>query len=215
MAKIKSHSLYLIITEEYGRGRRSLDIAESAIAGGVDIIQLREKRKSVKEILKIGKELSKLCEKNKVIFIMNDDPYLAKKSGADGVHLGQEDSKQFPASKTREILGNDKIVGISTHSVREFEKANVEDVDYIAFGPIFPTKPKDYFLGTNDVRQILKIARKPLFFIGGINLKNIGRLLEKGANNISLIRAITEADDIASAARSFRRKLDAEKPYKI
>ena len=94
MQKIKEYSLYLIITEEYGRGRSALEIARAAIAGGVDIIQMREKNKPRPELIELGKKLSDLCRDNGVIFIVNDDPEIAKETGADGVHLGQEDIKK-------------------------------------------------------------------------------------------------------------------------
>jgi len=205
--KIKDHSIYLVITEECCRGRKAIDIAEAAIAGGVDMIQMREKGKPQGELLGLGKQLAALCKEKSVIFIVNDNPVLAKEVNADGVHLGQEDLKQCPINKAREIIGSNKIIGISTHSVKEFETANGEDVDYIAFGPVFPTKTKDYFLGTNDMPKVLEIARKPVFFIGGINLSNMGELLALGATNIALIRGITEAEDMAGVAGMFKERL--------
>ena len=211
MQKIKEYSLYLIITEEYGRGRSALEIARAAIAGGVDIIQMREKNKPRPELIELGKKLSDLCRDNGVIFIVNDDPEIAKETGADGVHLGQEDIKKHSVETARKILGRGKVIGISTHSVETFKKACTEDVDYIAYGPVFPTEIKDNCAGTEDIGRIMGMTKKPVVFIGGINLENIDRLLEKGAEKISLIRAITEADDVASAARSFKNKLDDAK----
>lgn len=205
--KIKDHSLYLVITEEYCRGRSTFEVARSAIGGGVDLVQMREKDKPRGELLDLGKRLSALCKERGVIFIVNDDPVLAKETGADGVHIGQGDLKQFSVDKAREILGADKLIGISTHSVEGFKKANGEDADYAAFGPIFPTKTKDYSLGTDDVPEILKIAHKPVFFIGGINLSNVDELIALGARDIALIRGITEAEDITGAAGMFKKRL--------
>ncbi len=207
MRKINSHSLYLVVSEECGHGRRALEIAELAIAGGVDIIQMREKKKSANELLKSGRDLSKLCAENNVIFIINDDPAIAKKTGADGVHLGQEDMSIYPIAMARSIMGENKIIGISTHSLSQFEKANEEDVDYIAFGPVFPTQTKDYCIGTGDVKKVLRIAKKPVFFIGGIDFLNIDELLSMGAENIALIRGITEAEEIVSKTRQFKNKI--------
>lgn len=211
MKKIKDHSLYLIISEEYGCGRSAIEIADIAITGGVDMIQMREKNKPREELIRLGRELAGLSKKSGGIFIVNDDPVLAMEAGADGVHLGQEDLKKIPLNKAREIMERDKIVGVSTHSVKEFEKANADDVDYIAYGPIFTTKTKDYFLGTADVKEVLRIARKPVFLIGGINLSNIDELLAKGAKNIALIRGITESEDVLSAARGFKEKVMGQK----
>ena len=188
MQRIKDYSLYLIITEEYGNGRSALEIAKAAVKGGVDIIQMREKNKSRAELIELGKKLSNLCRDSGVMFIANDDPEIAKETGADGVHLGQEDIKKHSIGAARKILGRGKAIGISTHSIETFKKACAEDVG-----------------------KIMAMTKKPVFFIGGINLKNVDILLEKGARNISLIRAIAKADDVASAAGSFRKKLDDAK----
>ena len=208
MQKIKDYSLYLVITEEYGNGRSALEIAASAIAGGIDIIQMREKNKSGPELIELGKKLSNLCRDSGVIFIVNDYPEIAKETGADGVHLGQEDIKKHSIAAARSILGLGKAIGISTHSIETFKKACTEDVDYIAYGPVFQTKIKDNCAGTEDVGEIVAVTKKPLFFIGGINLKNVDSLLEKGARNISLIRAITQASDVGSAVKSFKKKME-------
>lgn len=207
MLKIKDYSLYLVISEEYGKGRSAFEMAESAIKGGVDIIQMREKNMPKDKLVDIGKRLSCLCLDSGVMFIVNDDPELAKEVDADGVHLGQDDIKKYPIDKTRKTLKPDKIIGISTHSLEQFSRANNEGFDYIAFGPIFPTKTKDYFLGTGGIKDILNIAARPVFFIGGISLSNIDGLLEAGAKNIALIRGITEAEDIVSAAGEFKNRL--------
>jgi len=207
MRKIKDHSLYLVISEEYGKGRDALAIARLAIAGGVDMIQLREKHKPENELARLGMKLCKLCKEVGVIFIVNDDPVLAKDLDADGVHLGQEDLKMYSVKSARRIIGKGRIIGISTHLLEQFKKANSEDVDYIAFGPIFATKTKDYHVGTGDVDQVLKIARKPVFFIGGINLSNIDEILSKGAKNTALIRGILEADDITARTKEFKNRL--------
>lgn len=207
MSKIKEYSLYLVLSEECGKGRPAAEIAALAISGGVDILQMREKNRSQSELKELGRELYKICSENGVKFIVNDDPVLAKELNADGVHLGQDDLKQYSLANTRKLLGQNKIIGISTHSLQQFKEANESDADYIAFGPIFPTKTKDYFIGTEDVEEVLREAKKPIVFIGGINLNNIDILLGKGAKNIALIRAILEAPDIKKAAADFKKKL--------
>lgn len=204
---IKDHSLYLIITEEYGNGRDALDIARAAIAGGVDIIQMREKDKPRDELVALGKRLASLCKENGVIFIVNDDPSISKEVDADGVHLGQEDLAKSSLKDARKLLGSGKIIGISTHSMEQFKKANSGDFDYIAFGPIFKTKTKDYFLGVKDIKEVIRVAKKPVFFIGGINLSNIDEILRAGAKNIALIGGILQDKDIVSKTREFKRLL--------
>ena len=207
MRKIKERSLYLVITEEYCKDRGALEIAAAAIDGGVDIIQMREKNRPREELIDLGKKLSRLCRDNGILFIVNDDPLIAKESCADGVHLGQEDAIKYSLNETRKMLPGDKIIGISTHSLAQFTAANDKEFDYIAFGPVFKTKTKDYFLGDEDVKEVVRIAKKPVFFIGGINLANIGSILKKGAKNIALIRGITDAGDIALRTMQFKEAL--------
>ena len=200
-----------MISEEYGNGRTAVEIAARAIFGGADIVQMREKNKSVQELLDLGEDILALCRKSGAAFIVNDDPTLAEKIGADGVHLGQEDARQFPVERARGIIGPDKIIGLSTHSLDQLRKANEEDVDYVAFGPIFPTKTKAYHIGVGDIKEVMGIAKKPVFFIGGINLINIKEVLTRGAHNIALIRGVTEANDIEIRTRQFKEKLVKQK----
>jgi thiamine-phosphate pyrophosphorylase len=202
MLKMKN-SLYLVLTEEYCR-KPAIDVAKEALRAGVDVLQMREKNKPKEELLRLGKELGALC--TDIPFIVNDDPYLANELDADGVHLGQEDYKKY--LDVRKIM-KDKIIGLSTHSVEEVKQANNLDVDYLAFGPIFETKTKDYSIGASDVEQVLNIATKPLVFIGGINENNIDELIKQGANNIAVIRAITGAKDIASSVKKLKNKIGA------
>jgi thiamine-phosphate diphosphorylase len=208
MKTIKDHSLYLVISEECCMGRNPVEIAEGAITSGVDIVQMREKNKSLQELVKLGKDLAAVCKSSGAMFIVNDDPMLVHRVGADGVHLGQEDINRFPLTRSRDILGQEKIKGISASSRTQFEKANEEDFDYIAFGPIFPTTLKDHNIGTYDIEYVMKIARKPVFFIGGINMSNIDEILNRGGRNIAVIRAITEASDIGSGSRQLKDKID-------
>ncbi|MEW5758919.1 MAG: thiamine phosphate synthase [Candidatus Omnitrophota bacterium] len=211
MPKIKDYSLYLVVSEEYGQGKTALEIASAAIYGGVDIIQMREKNKTKQELTALGNKLSRLCRENNALFIVNDDPFVTKEVNADGVHLGQEDIKRFRLEDVRSILGQDKIIGISTHSLEQFQEANNKDFDYIAFGPVFPTQTKDYFIGTKDIEEVLKIAKKPVVFIGGINLSNISELLSAGVRNIALIRAILQAKDITLETKKFRQKFNVKR----
>jgi thiamine-phosphate pyrophosphorylase len=188
--------IYLVLSSEYARKRDVLDIAEQAIEAGIDMLQIREKSIAEEDLLSLGKKLLCLCRDKGIPFIVNDNPEIAKKIGADGVHLGQEDIKKFPLQYTRSILGKRKIIGISTHSLEQFQTANSQDFNYIAFGPIFPTKTKDYCIGMDGVEEVLSISSKQVIFIGGINTSNVDRLIAKGAGNIAVIRAIMEADDI-------------------
>jgi thiamine-phosphate pyrophosphorylase len=213
MQKIKDYSLYLVITENYCNGRSALEIARSAISSGVDIIQMREKNKPALELIDLGRKLSKLCRDSGVIFIVNDDPEIALETGAEGVHLGQEDITRTSIREARRIIGSGKIIGLSTESVSQVKEAmSDKDVDYIAYGPVFSTEVKDKCVGTGEVGKVLSISKKPVFFIGGITLSNVDELLKKRAKNISLIRAITMAGDVEFAVKSFKKKIEIACP---
>ena len=211
MKKIKDYSLYLILSQEFAKQRDILEVASQAIEGGIDILQMREKDKPQEELIKLGSQLSSSCKDKEVIFIVNDDPKLAKEVGADGAHLGQQDITRYTIKDARDILGEDKIIGVSTHSKEEFKEANTSDCDYIAFGPIFPTVAKDYSIGTGDIQEVLAIGQKPIVFIGGITLENVDILLDKGAKIIAAIRALIEVDDIRGTIKKFKEKISSYK----
>ena len=208
---IKDGSLYLVLSEEYGGAKPLMRIAQDATAGGVDILQMREKHKSPEELIGLGRRLASLCKENGVTFVVNDDPLLAGKLEADGVHLGQEDIRQYPVNTVRQMIGADKIIGLSTHCLEQFQRANQMDVDYVAFGPLFPTKTKSYHIGTGDVSRVLQTALKPVVFIGGINTDNLDLLLAAGASNIALIRDIMQAEDVAARTKWYKNRLMTNK----
>ncbi|MCK5287517.1 MAG: thiamine phosphate synthase [Candidatus Omnitrophica bacterium] len=208
MKIFKENSLYLVTSQEYSGRRNTLDVVKSAVLAGIDIVQMREKEMTRKELVWLGKEIFSLCQEKDIIFIVNDDPLLAEEVGADGVHLGQGDIKIYNLKKTRDILGKEKIIGVSTHSLSQFEKANSSDCDYIAFGPIFSTKTKDYSIGVADIKKVLDLSLKPVVFIGGINLDNLDIILNKGAKNIAMIRALVNAEDIVRSIKDFKNKLN-------
>lgn len=203
----QDHHLYLVLSEEYGMGRPPLSVAAQAIAGGIDVLQMREKQKSREELVSLGKNMGALCRKNGVVFIINDNPYLACELDADGVHLGQEDMTHYTIEQVRHILGPDKIIGLSTHSPEQFRQGNEADVDYLAFGPVFPTQTKNYSIGTGHIKNILKAAVKPVFLIGGITVANMDIVLSAGATRVALIRDIMQVADIPSRAKWYKDKL--------
>ena len=205
--KMKEKNLYLVTGEECSLGRTTIEVVEAAINGEVDIVQMREKSASLVRLKELGERLSDMCSKSGVIFIVNDDPMLAKEVGAHGVHLGQEDVKTCPVDFARDILGQDGIIGLSTHSVDEAKEGMRSGADYIAFGPVFPTKTKDYFIGKDDIPEVLGFSNKPVVLIGGINGGNISEVLSLGAQNIAMIRQITEAEDIEREVRSLKGKI--------
>jgi thiamine-phosphate diphosphorylase len=151
--------------------------------------------------------IAKLCRRHKVFFIVNDRADIAAASGADGVHLGQED---FPVAAARKILGRGKIIGKSTHSVEQAKAAIKERVDYLAVGPIFWTQTKkiDRPVGTELVAQVRKLTKKPILAIGGIQPENAASVIAAGATGVAAVSALMAAPDAEAAARAFRKALD-------
>jgi len=207
MTTINDYSLYLVTGEECSAGRTTLEVVKAAIEGGIDVIQLREKNKPYDELLTLGKEIASLCKDSGVLFIVNDDPTLAKDVDADGVHLGQDDCD---VKSARNIIGKNKIIGLSTHSLEQVKEANKLDVDYIGYGPVFPTKTKDYFIGTDDVSSVMEVSEIPVVFIGGINTENLSKIQSLGGKNVAFIRGIVEADDIALRVKELKRMIKNE-----
>jgi len=196
------------VTDRQFLGERSLvDIVAQAIRGGVDMVQLREKNLEARPWIDLAMEISQLCRKKKVLFIVNDRVDIAAASGADGVHLGQDD---FPVAWARKILGRGKIIGKSTHSVGQAKEAIREKADYIAVGPVFWTQTKkiDRPVGTELVSRVRKFTKKPILAIGGINSENAASVVGAGATGVAVISALMAAPDTAEAARAFRKALD-------
>ena len=139
-------------------------------------------------------------------FILNDFVSLAAGCGADGVHLGQDD---MPVTEARSLLGEDAVIGLSTHTPAEIDAAASLPVDYVGVGPVFetPTKPGRPAVGTSLVSYAARSCRQPFFAIGGINTGNLGEVLEAGATRIAVIRALTDAGDPAAAARALKSRL--------
>lgn len=207
--KLQQSNLYFVTSRQYSGNRPTFDIATQAVRAGIDMLQLREKDMAYTDFVALAYNLAALCKANNVTYIINDDPEIAKQVKADGVHLGQEDIKTYPIPETRKLLGNDRIIGFSTHSVEQVQEANTFDLDYIAFGPIFTTKTKNYTIGTSDVQTALKISKHPVVFIGGINPSNIKILLDKGVKNIAVIRAISQALDIDAAVQELKSVMES------
>lgn len=200
-----NNCLYLVLTSTYNPEKNPLEIAEEACKGGIDILQIREKDMPKSQLLDYGKKIKGICDDYGVTLIVNDDPLLAAELDADGVHLGQEDLVRHSLTKTRALLGNDKIIGISTHSPEQFALANECDFDYVAYGPIFKTQTKDYHIGTSGIPEVLKKAKKPAVFIGGIKESNIKELTNLGCKHIAVITEIMRAENIQEKTRKLKQ----------
>ncbi|MCM8791756.1 MAG: thiamine phosphate synthase [Candidatus Omnitrophica bacterium] len=161
----------------------------------LNIIQLRDKYGHKSEILSLAKSIKNILNKSDILFIINDYIDIVKLVDADGIHLGQND---LPVSLVRKLIGKDKIIGLSCHSLSEAIKAQEEDVDYISIGPIFktPLKPDYMALGVKILKKLQKQITIPYFPIGGIDLSNIEKIISLGINRIAISRLLGRADNL-------------------
>lgn len=183
-------------------------LLNSALGGGADIVQLREKGLDRDDVERSARTFRRLCDTYTVLFIVNDDPWLARTCNADGVHLGQDD---MPVEEAREILGPDMIIGLSTHSEEQLAASAGRPVDYVSVGPVWetPTKVGRPGVGLGLVEHAAAASPHPFFAIGGIEPANAERVVTAGARRLCAVRAIRDADDPAAAARALRGALRA------
>jgi len=206
----KRYNLTLyIITDSHLIGEEDFEQKiKEVVSNGANVVQLREKNIPLTPFLKRAIRIRKIIPFKKSLFIVNDRVDIAVASQADGVHLGQED---FPLKDARKILGEDKIIGISTHSLKEAIEAEKEGADYIAIGPIFPTSTKANAglpRGTEIISQIKEAVNIPVVAIGGINEGNVERVLRAGADGVAVISAIFKEKDAGLATRNFYKKIE-------
>jgi thiamine-phosphate pyrophosphorylase len=182
------------------------DLLRAAAAGGVEIVQLRDKRLADDELSSVADAARALCERLGLLLIVNDRPAVAAEAGADGVHVGQDD---MPVADVRELLGPDMLVGLSTHAPREIDAVDPELVDYIGVGPVHatPTKPGRPAVGPELIRYAAGHARVPFFAIGGLDAGNVAAVIDAGADRVCVLRAIADAGDPEAAARELRERL--------
>jgi thiamine-phosphate pyrophosphorylase len=194
--------LYLVADGDFPN-----DVLGIVVEAGVDLVQLRMKDADVSEILEIGDAWMHVCRDANVPLIINDRPDIAFALGADGVHLGQDD---LPPSFARRIVGDDMIIGRSTHSREQIAQGVAEHdegcADYIAVGPIWetPTGPGKPGVGLELITHASQNVSLPWFGIGGIDTSNVGDVAGAGATRIVVVRAITQADDPVAAVQALR-----------
>jgi len=196
--------LYLVC-EAYPGGADPEDLLRPALRGGVDIVQLRDKDASDRDVVQAGRVFRRLCDAYDALFIVNDHPELAIACSADGVHIGQDD---HDPREVRRLIGRDSLIGLSTHSTEQVDAA--EEADYIAVGPVHatPTKPEYAPVGVDLVRYAATGARVPFFAIGGIDAGNVEAVIDAGAERVAVVRAIRDAEDPGEAARALRGRIE-------
>ncbi|MCC5424024.1 thiamine phosphate synthase [Clostridium botulinum] len=197
-----NYELYLITDRRFLKGRQLKKVVEDAILGGVTIVQVREKDVSTREFYNVAKEVKEVTDYYKVPIIINDRLDIAQAIDANGVHLGQKD---MHLNIAREILGKDKIIGISVGNVKEALEAQNNGADYLGIGTIFPTGSKkdvDAIIGIDGLSKIKDSISIPSVAIGGIDKTNFKDVLKTGIEGISVISAILDEDDIKLAANN-------------
>lgn len=183
-------------------------LLRGAIAGGVEIVQLREKQLPDEQLVPVANAARALCERLGALLIVNDRPLVAREVGADGVHVGQDD---MPVAEVRELVGPETLIGLSTHTPEEIDAVDPGLLDYIGVGPVHatPTKPGRPAVGLDLVRYAAANAPVPFFAIGGIDAANAADAIEAGARRLCVLRAIAAAEEPERAARGLRELLDA------
>lgn len=179
-------------------------LLRAALTGGADIVQLREKELGRDEIERAAGTFRRVADTFSALFVLNDDPELARICDADGVHVGQDD---VSAEQAREAMGPDAIVGLSTHSEEQIEASAGRPVDYISVGPIWetPTKEGRPGVGLELISHAAANAPHPFFAIGGIDPSNAEQVVAAGAERLCAVRAIRDAADPAAAAQDLRQ----------
>lgn len=203
--------LLYAVTDRSWLGGRSLEsVVREAILGGATFVQFREKKFSganfaEEKILEEASAIKNLCDEFKVPFVVNDDVLLAKKIDADGAHIGQGD---MPLERAREILGENKIIGVSAQNVEQAILAQRRGADYLGVGAIFQTQSKGdaQSVSIETLRSICEAVEIPVVAIGGINCENVSRLEKSGIAGVSVISAIFAADDIRAAAAALKER---------
>lgn len=187
--------VYAITDSKSGKNKKFLEYCEDLLKGGAKIIQYREKKRDLKLLLEEAKALRELTLKYNATFIVNDYLDIALLSEADGIHIGQDD---LPIKDVRKILGENKIIGISTHNPQEAQQAIIEGADYIGVGPIFYTETKEDVCDPVTLEYldfVNKNIKLPYVAIGGIKENNIDKVLAMGAKSICLVSELVGADN--------------------
>ena len=203
---MKELKFYLVTDSDILRGRDFYNSIEEALKGGVTMLQLREKNASGKEFLEKAVKLRELTKKYNVKFIINDRVDIAMISDADGVHVGQSD---IPANKVRELIGEDKIVGVSTRTVEEALRAKENGADYLGVGAMFNTRTKldAKSVSIEKLKEIKELIKLPVVAIGGLSLSNIDKLKECNVDGYAVVSAILGAENIKLECEKWIEKI--------
>ena len=181
-------------------------VTADLVVGGVDVIQLRAKKLPVEHVLRLADAMLPVTRAGQVPLVINDHPEIAAKLGVEGVHVGQDDQS---VARARDIVGSACFVGKSTHSLAQAEAAAAEGADYIGFGPLFATGTKpDYVpIGLEDIAEVHRRVKVPIFCIGGVNPGRLDQILAAGARRVVIVSAFLQAGDIVGEVRAVKARL--------
>lgn len=192
--------LYLVTNRGLSLGRSLEEVVSEAVAGGVTMVQLREKDTSTGEFIRLACKLTDLLRPLGIPLIINDRVDVALAADADGVHIGQSD---MPYEIARKLLGPDKIIGLSVENMNDLLRANELDVDYIGISPVYGTPTKTDTaepFGLDGLRKAVELSVHPTVAIGGMNARTISDVIAAGADGVAVVSAICSADSPRSAA---------------
>ncbi len=210
--ELKSHPLYFVTDERLTGGRSNLQLIAEALDAGITLIQYRDKSADPESFEADAGQALALCRKQGALLIVDDRVEIARRIGADGVHLGQED---MPPAQARELLGPDTLIGLSTHNREEVLAAASEPVDYINIGPMFPTRTKEHArypaLGPDQVFQLAELTRFPFTTMGGIKTEHLRGLFARGAQTVAMVTEISLAVDVKTVVRDLLAEISAGK----
>ena len=196
--------LYLITDRKQTyKQRRLVDTVKELLQAGIRMVQLREKDLSAAELYPLARDLRLLTHRYNALLLINDRIDIAQAVGADGVHLG---GHSLPIKKTREILGSQALIGVSTHSALEAESAQNQGADFITYGPVFFTPSKAPFgppVGVNSLQTVCNCCKIPVYALGGVKIDNTVEIMNSGAYGVSMISALLSAPDPNQAVQQF------------
>ncbi|MDO4410236.1 MAG: thiamine phosphate synthase [Akkermansia sp.] len=208
LARLKNCHLYGILDLGYTPQENIIPVTLALLDGGIGILQLRAKHHTPEQIETMAKQIAPLCQEKNCLFIINDYPEIAKRVGADGVHIGQDDGN---LAEIRQFLGNDIIIGRSTHSYEQAINAYKEAADYIGFGPLYPTgtKPGRPAIGLDDIARVHRELPQefPIYCIGGVNSATLPQVLSAGARRVVIVSWLLTQPDISASTLQIRQQL--------
>ncbi len=202
--RLQSSRLYLILDRDVCSYDVLFEIAQKSVDAGIDLMQLRDKTGTAKEMLEFSKAVLKLT-KGKALYIINDRVDLARIANADGVHLGQDD---LSIKEARTLLQNDRLIGVSCQNIGHMNKVG-RSADYIGFGSVFKTetKPERHPMDLGLLKKAVKQSKVPLFAVGGINLKNVETIISVGVKRVAVCRCVCQASDVKKVVKEFKTEL--------